>query len=244
MRDANDDLRTGSVGKTLRHMSYLSIVFLLSAGFLACERVEAPGTEAGSTTGGGAPAAAASTARGGLATPISDVVAAPSAADDAPRTDPSLSTRSEWEALSAELGVPVAGVARSQLRDSYTEARGERVHEALDILVARGTPVLSAIDGRLLKLFDSETGGLMVYASDPSERFILLYGHLDGYAEGLEEGMPLLRGQVIGFVGTTGNAAIDTPHLHFGILRGEPRVAWWSGTPVNPYPLLVASARR
>jgi peptidoglycan LD-endopeptidase LytH len=141
--------------------------------------------------------------------------------------------------LSAMLVVPVAGVLRSQLRDSYDEARGAGLHEAMDILVPRGTPVLSATDGRVLKLFDSQPGGLMVYATDTSERFILLYGHLDGYADGLRDGMPLVRGQVIGYVGTTGNAPADTPHLHFEILRGQPAVAWWEGVPVNPYLLLA-----
>ena len=79
----------------------------------------------------------------------------------------------------------------------------------------------------------------MVYASDPSDRFIFMYGHLDRYADGLKEGMPLKRGQVIGYVGTTGNAPPNTPHLHFAIVRGRPSVAWWRGTPVNPYPLLA-----
>jgi peptidoglycan LD-endopeptidase LytH len=164
----------------------------------------------------------------------------PGRAANAPATGPAVSaTTDELAALSAGLGVPVAGVARSALRDSYTEPRGGRLHEALDIIVPRGTPVLSAADGTLLKLFDSDAGGLMVYAMDVSERFILLYGHLDGYADGLTEGMPLARGQVIGHVGTTGNAPGGTPHLHFEILRGNPAAAWWVGVPVNPYPLLV-----
>ena len=165
--------------------------------------------------------------------------------DDAAVEEPTVVTERgsaspvELARLSAALDVPVQGVAREQLRDTYADARGERVHEALDIPAPRGTPVLSATDGRLLKLFDSRPGGLMVYATDPSERFILLYGHLDAYAAGLEDGMPLTRGQVIGYVGTTGNAPPDTPHLHFGILRGDPDVSWWEGDPVNPYPLLV-----
>jgi peptidoglycan LD-endopeptidase LytH len=152
----------------------------------------------------------------------------------------------ELNALGAVLIVPVAGVERSELRDTFTQGRGdgERAHEAIDILAPRGTPVLSATDGRLLRLFDSEAGGLMVYATDASERFILLYGHLDGYASGLYDGMPLVRGQVIGYVGTTGNAPPESPHLHFGILRGDPAVSWWEGVAVNPYPLLVAGGRR
>jgi murein DD-endopeptidase MepM/ murein hydrolase activator NlpD len=151
-------------------------------------------------------------------------------------------TERDLAALAAGLVVPVTGVARSALRDSYTEARGaggERAHEAIDIMAARGTPVLAATDGRLLKLFNSRPGGLMIYTTDASERFILFYGHLDGYAAGLTDGMRLTRGQVIGYVGTTGNAAPDAPHLHFGILRGNPAVSWSEGTPVNPYPLLA-----
>ncbi len=145
----------------------------------------------------------------------------------------------ELAALSAMLDVPVQGVERSRLRDTFAESRGDHDHEAMDILAERGTPVLSATAGRLLRLFDSNAGGLMVYATDTSERFILLYGHLDRYADGLVEGMSLDRGQVIGYVGTTGNAPPGTPHLHFGILRGDPAVSWSRGTPVNPYRLLV-----
>lgn len=153
----------------------------------------------------------------------------------------SAATPRELAGLGAILDVPVQGVTRSQLSDSYSELRGDHMHEAIDILAERGTPVLSAADGRVLKLFDSKAGGLMVYAADPSGRFILLYGHLDRYADGLTDGASLHRGQVIGYVGTTGNAPPGTPHLHFGILRGDPDVSWARGTPVNPYPLLMAA---
>ena len=153
----------------------------------------------------------------------------------------SAATPLELAGLGAMLDVPVQGVTRAQLRDSYAESRGDHAHEALDILAERGTPVLSATAGRVLKLFDSQAGGLMVYAADPSGRFILLYGHLDRYADGLADGAGLDRGQVIGYVGTTGNAPAGTPHLHFGIMRGDPDVSWARGTPVNPYPLLMAA---
>ena len=153
----------------------------------------------------------------------------------------SAATPLELASLAAILDVPVQGVTRAQLRDSYSESRGNHAHEAIDILAERGTPVLSATDGRVLRLFDSKAGGLMVYAADPSGRFILLYGHLDRYADGLADGASLYRGQVIGYVGTTGNAPAGTPHLHFGILRGDPDVSWARGTPVNPYPLLMAA---
>lgn len=144
----------------------------------------------------------------------------------------------ELEELRVSMIVPVQGVRAEDLHDTYSEPRSGHTHEALDILAARGTPVLSATDGRLLKLHQSNAGGLMVYAADATDRFILMYGHLDRYADALVEGAPLRRGQVIGYVGTTGNAPAGTPHLHFAIARGTPRVAWWKGEPVNPFLLL------
>jgi murein DD-endopeptidase MepM/ murein hydrolase activator NlpD len=141
--------------------------------------------------------------------------------------------------LRNELSVPIGNLPAAALHDTYAELRGgTRPHEALDILAPRGTPVLSAAKGRVLKLFNSKPGGLMVYATDSSERFILLYGHLDAYAPGLKDGQALTQGQPIGIVGTTGNAPANTPHLHFAIARAVDVKQWWKGTPVNPYPLL------
>ncbi|MBC7791440.1 MAG: M23 family metallopeptidase [Anaerolineae bacterium] len=134
--------------------------------------------------------------------------------------------------------LPVQGVLPRDLVDSYRDARAGHAHEAIDILAPRGTAVLSATEGRLLKLHQSTAGGLMVYATDANDRFILMYGHLDRYADGLSEGMPLSSGQVLGYVGTTGNAPPGTPHLHFSIARGTPSAKWWKGTSVNPYDLL------
>lgn len=141
--------------------------------------------------------------------------------------------------LRSEMTVPVAGIAKSALRDTYDEMRGgTRKHEALDIPAPRGTPVLSAAPGRVLKLFNSKAGGLMVYAADSSARFILMYAHLDAYQPGLAEGQPLVRGQQVGIVGTTGNAPPGVPHLHFAVARSSDVKTWWKGLPVNPYPLL------
>jgi murein DD-endopeptidase MepM/ murein hydrolase activator NlpD len=143
--------------------------------------------------------------------------------------------------LAGTLIVPVRGIEASALYDTYDEKRGggSRVHEALDIPAPRGTPVLSATGGRVLKLFNSEAGGKMVYAADSSERFILMYAHLDSYANGLAEGQPLHQGQVIGAVGTTGNAPPNLPHLHFALARSNDVKTWWKGTPVDPFPLLA-----
>jgi peptidoglycan LD-endopeptidase LytH len=171
---------------------------------------------------------------GAPATPGGSVARRDSAAVASPATPTPLLAK-------GALLLPVQGVEPSALHDTYSEQRGggSRTHEALDILAPRGTPVLSATSGRVLKLFDSKAGGKMVYAADSSERFILMYAHLDAYAPGLADGQPLKRGQVIGVVGTTGNAPPNVPHLHFAIARSNDVKVWWKGEPVNPFPLLA-----
>jgi murein DD-endopeptidase MepM/ murein hydrolase activator NlpD len=154
-------------------------------------------------------------------------------------TPAAIPTDADLAILRSEMMVPLAGVTASALYDSYDEVRGgTRKHEAMDLPAPRGTPVLSAANGRVLKLFNSKAGGLMVYAADSTEHFILMYGHLDAYQPGLADGQPLRRGQQIGIVGTTGNAAPAVPHLHFAIARSTDVKQWWKGSPVNPYPLL------
>lgn len=136
--------------------------------------------------------------------------------------------------------IPVQGVAAAQLSDTFNDQRGggARSHEALDIMAARGTQVLAAIDGPVAKLFTSDQGGLTIYQFDPASTHAYYYAHLDAYAPGLAEGQQLRRGQVIGTVGSTGNASPEAPHLHFAIFALGPEKRWWEGTPVNPYPLL------
>jgi murein DD-endopeptidase MepM/ murein hydrolase activator NlpD len=136
------------------------------------------------------------------------------------------------------LEIPVEGVDDDDLRDTFTDARGGRSHEAIDIMAARGTPVLSVEDGRVAKLFNSKQGGLTVYVFDPTNTYCYYYAHLDRYAGGLKEGQTVKRGQAIGTVGSTGNAAEDAPHLHFAIFRLTAERQWWKGTPINPYPVL------
>lgn len=136
------------------------------------------------------------------------------------------------------LVVPVSGVAASALRGSFTDARGGRVHQAIDIMAPRGTPVLSADDGAVLKIFTSRGGGLTVYAADPTRNFIYYYAHLDAYAPGLAEGQAIAKGQPLGTVGTSGNAPPNTPHLHFAILRNNDMKRWWTGAAIDPYLVL------
>ena len=136
--------------------------------------------------------------------------------------------------------IPVAGVASSQLHDTFDEGRdGGRVHRALDIMAPRGTPVLAADSGRILRMSVSTLGGNIIYATDPLGRVVYYYAHLDGYQPGLAQGALLARGDTIGFVGTTGNAPKDTPHLHFQVMRMPPDGKYWDGDPINPYPLIL-----
>ncbi len=134
--------------------------------------------------------------------------------------------------------VPVAGVPPAALVDTYTQSRGTRVHEAIDIAAPIGTPVHAVDDGTLVKLFTSKPGGLTVYQFDPEGNLAYYYAHLDRYAAGLKEGMALRRGDLIGYVGVTGNSAQDAPHLHFAVFRLGPQRQWWKGDPINPYPAL------
>jgi murein DD-endopeptidase MepM/ murein hydrolase activator NlpD len=136
--------------------------------------------------------------------------------------------------------VPVANVKLAHIPDSFEDARdGQRRHHAVDIMAPRGTPVLAADDGHVLKLRKGGAGGITIYAVDPKSRFVYYYAHLDHYRKGIAEGDALMKGDTIGFVGTTGNAPPDTPHLHFQVLRMAEDGKWWTGIPVNPRPLFV-----
>jgi murein DD-endopeptidase MepM/ murein hydrolase activator NlpD len=119
-------------------------------------------------------------------------------------------------------------------------ARQERHHEALDIMAPKGTPVRAVADGKVVKLFTSKPGGTTLYQFDPTENTPYYYAHLDRYADGIKEGMQLKRGDLLGYVGATGNSDPNAPHLHFAVFELTPEKQWWKGTPVNPYPLLGA----
>lgn len=136
----------------------------------------------------------------------------------------------------SNLLIPVGGVNAGDLVDTFTDARSQgRVHDAIDIMAARGTPVVAANDGHVVKLFTSVRGGLTVYEFDPQDQVIYYYAHLDSYAPGLAEGQVLRRGDPIGLVGSTGNASADAPHLHFEIEILGPEKQWWHATSINPY---------
>ena len=140
--------------------------------------------------------------------------------------------------------IPVQGVSADDIQDTFDEARGsERKHEATDILAPRGTAVFAADDGEIKKLFLSKPGGITLYQFDPTGKYCYYYAHLDRYADGIREAKKVKQGGVIGYVGTTGNAPPNTPHLHFGIFKLGPEKRWWEGTPINPYPILITKMR-
>ena len=139
----------------------------------------------------------------------------------------------------ALLSMPLAGVDPAQLHYPFDDARGEgRGHEAIDIAAPLGTPVLAVDAGVVVKLFTSVRGGLTVYQFDSRSELAYYYAHLDAYAEGLAEGQVLARGDLIGYVGYSGNANALAPHLHFAVFQLGPEKLWWKGTAINPYPLL------
>jgi peptidoglycan LD-endopeptidase LytH len=138
-----------------------------------------------------------------------------------------------------DLDVPVEGIKPEQLVNTYEQTRGgQRVHEAIDILAPRNTPVKAVEAGTIARLFESKAGGITVYQFDPTEQYCYYYAHLERYADGLHEGDRVKKGQLLGYVGTSGNAPKDTPHLHFAVFKLTSAKRWWEGTPINPYDIL------
>lgn len=170
---------------------------------------------------------------------------APGAPGLVPRTSPATTTATKETSASAAtaglqpLLIPVQGVGATALQDTFNDARAQgRSHEAIDIMAPAGTPVLAVADGTVEKLFTSVAGGLTVYQFEPTGRYAYYYAHLQAYAPGLAERQALRRGDLIGYVGSTGNANPAAPHLHFAVFQLGPERRWWQGTAINPYPLL------
>lgn len=161
-----------------------------------------------------------------------------------PETDPATVGRdggidAAWleELAARNLMVPVAGIPPDRVPDTFLAARsGNRLHRAVDILAPRGTAVLSADDGKVLRLSSNALGGTTIYALDPTGRFVYYYAHLERYREGIREGEELRRGDLIGYVGTSGNAPPTVPHLHFQVMRWRDDGRWWDGIALDPRP--------
>jgi len=143
-----------------------------------------------------------------------------------------------------EMTPPIRGLAFADLRDTFEEVHDGHKHEAIDIMEPRGTPVRAVVSGTIRKLFLSKPGGNTIYQFDEMEVYCYYYAHLDGYAKGLREGMRVERGDIVGFVGSTGNADPRTPHLHFAITELWPQKLWCTGKAVDPYPFLVTAVKR
>ena len=140
--------------------------------------------------------------------------------------------------------VPVAGVRPDQLQDTYSDARSEgRTHDAIDIMAPAETPVIAAADGKIIKLFQSERGGTTIYQLSADQQFVYYYAHLSHYADGLTAGRDVRQGEVIAYVGDTGNAGAGNYHLHFSIAIVSDPKRYWEGTNINPYPLLQNRAQ-
>lgn len=142
------------------------------------------------------------------------------------------------------LVIPVAGVRPEQLLDTFSDARSEgRTHDAIDIMAPANTPVLAAAGGKIVKLYQSERGGVTIYQISADQELIFYYAHLSHYAPGLTEGANVRQGEVIAYVGDTGNAGTGNYHLHFSIAAVADPKRYWEGTSINPFPLLQNRAR-
>jgi murein DD-endopeptidase MepM/ murein hydrolase activator NlpD len=175
-------------------------------------------------------------------TPVARAAPAPPPAVPRPSsemTPPRIGVDPIKDLRARQLMMPVRGIEAKALHSSFAEKRGsDRVHEAIDILAARHTPVIAVEDGKIARLFASQAGGTTIYQFDPTSTYVYYYAHLQRYAPGLEEGQSVRRGDVIGYVGTSGNAPEDTPHLHFAIFRMTEKKQWWQGTPIDPFDIL------
>jgi peptidoglycan LD-endopeptidase LytH len=176
---------------------------------------------------------------GGPQVASAPAVASETAAPAAPRLALAAASSVNATLFAHDLELPVAGVSPDELRDSFDSPReGGRVHHAIDIMAPRGTPVLAADDGRVLRLSSNTLGGITVYTIDRSGQFVYYYAHLEGYKPGLVAGDLVTKGDTLGYVGTTGDAPENLPHLHFQILRMPPDGRYWEGEPIDPFPLL------
>jgi murein DD-endopeptidase MepM/ murein hydrolase activator NlpD len=143
-----------------------------------------------------------------------------------------------------EMAPPINGLALTNLQDTFEDFHNGHRHEAIDIMEPRGTPVHAVVPGTIRKLFFSVRGGITIYEFDETGAYCYYYAHLERYAGGLREGMRVERGDVIGFVGSTGNADAHAPHLHFAVFELGPEKQWWKGTAIDPYASLVAAVKR
>jgi murein DD-endopeptidase MepM/ murein hydrolase activator NlpD len=168
----------------------------------------------------------------------SSTASSPAPMSSAPQTSPTVPAANSANA--GALLIPVVGVSPQQLQDTYTQSRSEgRTHNAIDIMAPRNTPVVAAADGQIIKLFNSERGGITLYQLGTDNRTVYYYAHLERYADGITENRFARRGELLGYVGDSGNAGRDNCHLHFSIWLVTDPKRFWDGENINPYPLLT-----
>ena len=212
------------------------LMYSAGAGFLAGVAVTAA-IRPPVTVGKPSPAATAAVEVRPSANETPPAVAPPPPPNEA--APPAISADPIDDLRRRQLTLPVERISKKDIRDNFEEMRGgNRRHEAIDVLAPRNTPVLAVEDGTIARLFLSDAGGITIYQFDPTENYVYYYAHLEGYAAGLKERDRVSRGQAIGYVGTTGNAPRDTPHLHFAIFKMAGEKQWWRGTAIDPYLVL------
>jgi murein DD-endopeptidase MepM/ murein hydrolase activator NlpD len=217
----------------IRHLAAAGLL-----GFVLGTFVAASLGNVGERLRSGAPLTDPSGVGGALDEPTNAVVEVPAPTSGRTGVIPTSSPEAK-DLVAQHLTVPVQGIDRGRLVRSFHDARtGGREHDALDILAPRNTPVVAVEDGTIAKLFLSKLGGTTIYEFDPNRQYVFYYAHLERYADGLKEGQAVSRGQIIGYVGTTGNAPKNAPHLHFAIYRLTPEKRWWEGTVIDPYDIL------
>ena len=211
------------------------VVLLWRYGSLQPVRAAVPAVSPPAVPAVSQPAAPAVSPPAGLPLPLP----APAPAVVAPQPPPIARPEPTLQAEVPDLLVPVQGADASKILDTFDDSRDGSRHEAADIMAPRGTPVLAVAAGTIEKLFHSRRGGITIYQFDPGKTWCFYYAHLDRYAEGLHEKMTVRPGQVIGYVGSTGDASPAAPHLHFAIFKLGPEKKWWKGMAINPYPVLM-----
>ena len=228
--EAKRTLRTFGIGAACGFVLGAALVAVLITQYAQPGRAAAPRSASISATDGLA----------GIDAPLSgDRASSPASPTGTAGARPWMTSAPPDDLARRDLEIPVEGVKPKELVDTFDEARGgQRVHEALDILAPRNTPVKAVEDGTIARLFESKAGGTTIYQFDPTEQYCYYYAHLERYAAGLKEGDRVKKGQVIGYVGTSGNAPKDTPHLHFAVFKLTSAKHWWEGTPINPYDIL------
>ncbi|HYM61528.1 MAG TPA: M23 family metallopeptidase [Thermoanaerobaculia bacterium] len=159
-----------------------------------------------------------------------------------PQCDPpAVQTESEFDPDA--LLIPVVGVNKESLKDSFKSPRYRHKHHAIDIMAPRGTPVVAVVDGAIASISESDAGGLTIYLVNQQRDTVYYYAHLDHYAPDIEDGMEVRQGEVLGYVGSTGNAKRRSPHLHFAVAHLKSPRAYWGGVPTNPYTILMSHGK-